>query len=543
MLGVEVLALHEPFTQCSERWVPPYRLHPAEFNKTIAQALVMIAEDLYDQLSPTVAQLLGTETWWDGLEARNGLFRRLDIASWHDMFKGGSAIDPAAQDAFREAWKQVFFGPHPQRTLRGPVWIRHALAHPDEHLGVELTREYLAALYGCANTLQLRCTADLARLATEFERLVDGGELVPLTREEIEEQNRRLKIAGDEAAKLAARLEQLEIAHAEDSDRLGQIGQDRDAAAEREREAKARVAELEKLVSDTAASEAQAVDAKEALHEAKLELEDNRRRRQEAERERDRARAAAESAARALEEAEEEKRAADDRAQKAVNELRLAAATRPPVAQRMSPEIDELLRCAAQLPSTDTTASVGESGLPAAGQPWPYERGQETWTLRTDRTMARRDDDASLADIIGAGRARGVVESFLAIRPSGGRVWVDEDGDACTYIGGHLLYLGRIFDHPAPSVGDPPVGTVIDVPAGRRYRITRSGVETAAGETLATVIGPHRARAIASRLREARPSGGRYRVDSSGLAATFVDGHWVYAGRVRADEWFPGHID
>ena len=39
-----------------------------------------------------------------------------------------------------------------------------------------------------------------------------------------------------------------------------------------------------------------------------------------------------------------------------------------------------------------------------------------------------------------------IAEDWLLVRPTGGRVFVDDDGDAVTLLGDGLVYLGNISD-------------------------------------------------------------------------------------------------
>jgi len=84
-----------------------------------------------------------------------------------------------------------------------------------------------------------------------------------------------------------------------------------------------------------------------------------------------------------------------------------------------------------------------EHGL-VPGQSWHYPRGdlvllltsRPPGLLRSDRwSLLTPDPPAVLVD---------AVRTFLAVRPDGGRVWVDDDGDACTFRDGELVYLGRL---------------------------------------------------------------------------------------------------
>ena len=79
------------------------------------------------------------------------------------------------------------------------------------------------------------------------------------------------------------------------------------------------------------------------------------------------------------------------------------------------------------------------------GEPWPFDRGNDTWVLSASRRSIRRLRGAGgLADALGKTREAELVDAFLEVRPEGGRVYVDHDGDACTLIGGQLVYLGLV---------------------------------------------------------------------------------------------------
>lgn len=84
------------------------------------------------------------------------------------------------------------------------------------------------------------------------------------------------------------------------------------------------------------------------------------------------------------------------------------------------------------------------------GEPWPFERGVDTWVLSSAHQKMHRPGRRAerLRDLIGAQAATSVVKSFLKVRPEGGRVFVDEDGDASTYVDGQLVYLGLISRAP-----------------------------------------------------------------------------------------------
>jgi hypothetical protein len=153
------------------------------------------------------------------------------------------------------------------------------------------------------------------------------------------------------------------------------------------------------------------------------------------------------------------------------------------------------------------------------------------------------DGHLSLDEVLPAPVAARLIDSFLEIRPQGGRVWVDEDGDATTYVDGVLTYLGRLTnDSKELGSDDPSIGTPYPS-AGERYSVSALGILRLADSAyLDRQIDGARARMVLERLLAVRPSGGRFRVDSTGAVTTYLGGDWVFAGRVRAEEWFPGDV-
>jgi len=84
------------------------------------------------------------------------------------------------------------------------------------------------------------------------------------------------------------------------------------------------------------------------------------------------------------------------------------------------------------------------------GALWPFERGGDTWVLSATHREMRRPGRRTgrLGELVGPEAETSLVEAFLRIRPEGGRVFVDDDGDASTYVDGQLVYLGTIPTGP-----------------------------------------------------------------------------------------------
>lgn len=80
------------------------------------------------------------------------------------------------------------------------------------------------------------------------------------------------------------------------------------------------------------------------------------------------------------------------------------------------------------------------------GSVWNKPKGKRKITL----SVARRDlvdsKTSKPIDYISEESRMEIAEDWLRVRPTGGRVFVDEEGDAATLIGESLVYLGNISD-------------------------------------------------------------------------------------------------
>jgi hypothetical protein len=91
--------------------------------------------------------------------------------------------------------------------------------------------------------------------------------------------------------------------------------------------------------------------------------------------------------------------------------------------------------------------SNSDSGVVKAhvvGDPWPFEKGKRKITL----SIANRDlfdpKSGEVVDEIPVSKRQELAELWLKIRPTGGRIFIDGDGYACTLIGDEQIYLGNI---------------------------------------------------------------------------------------------------
>lgn len=80
------------------------------------------------------------------------------------------------------------------------------------------------------------------------------------------------------------------------------------------------------------------------------------------------------------------------------------------------------------------------------GSAWNKPKGKRKITL----SVARRDlvdsKTSKPVDYISEESRMEIAEGWLRVRPTGGRVFVDEEGDAATLLGEGLIYLGNISD-------------------------------------------------------------------------------------------------
>lgn len=192
----------------------------------------------------------------------------------------------------------------------------------------------------------------------------------------------------------------------------------------------------------------------------------------------------------------------------------------------------ELARAAAGSPVIDRARP-----LAAPGQPWTFQRGIRRLTLSVAATDLIDDDHGALG-------LPDVARRWLALRPSGGRVWVDEDGDACTLLNADLVYLGRL---PAPTRPTPLVqaGEVVVLPSrdGRKFTLHLDGRirdRVGSDRTLSSVIGKESALATGQALLRHFPNGGAFyqRRDGS-LTRDVGTGRCLILGHVRELAWFP----
>lgn len=435
------------------------------------------------------------------------------------------------------------------RALRAAVRVRNRFAHPDEPADVRDVQSDIGQLLVLARTLQLDCLDGLQVVAREAEALSaagsSGAQLSPRAMRDLQEQAER---AVAEAARLRAQLAAAEAARERTHDELMRTEDALKAAVTAQDNLAVRADALRTQLAETAVNATLTAELQQQLAVAEQQAADQAERLAESDRQRAALQEQLEAHNRTVAEAERQSGEAETDRENLAGTVAFGEALADPDQESLADLLEQLQGLLADL--TDVHGAAGADGqedeltLPPPGKEWPYARGGDVWTLsRARRSLITYDGQQSLEEVLPAPVAGRLIDSFLEIRPQGGRVWVDEDGDATTYVDGVLTYLGRLTDDSAkPGADDPPIGTPY-APAGERYSVSTLGIMRLSDNAyLDRQIDGARARIVLERLLAVRPSGGRFRVDSTGAVTTYLGRDWVFAGRVRAEEWFPGDV-
>lgn len=505
----------------------------------IDQAMLVIGDALQVRLEPHLECAFGPE-WSTQVRPRRGRFGRRDLASYAQCLLGeGDAR--GTRDEFRAALG-VPMSAGVDRALRAALRVRNSFAHPDRAAGIQETKNDFGQLLLLAKTLNLDCIDNLQGIARQVETLSREGGALFLSSRQVQELQERAEQAVSEADHLRQQWMSAEAAREHAHDQLMRTRDDLQEAQAARLDADARAQALRLQLADADAHSAGAADlerqvqrateqaAEQAAHlaETQEQLAALQQRLETNDRQVDEAARLAEAA-----EAGRDDLAGSVAFDGALAELPGSTPDDQPA------QVDAVL---ARLTQPDNDVSQQDQPFPAPGQAWPFPRGREVWTLSgAAQSLTTADGLWSLEELLGPELAAHVIDSFIAIRPEGGRVWVDEDGDAVTYIDNVLTYLGRLIPDPEDRRWNPPIGT--PYPRGRRrYTVTPAGVEKPDGTCLTAVIEIPRAQAVLERLLAVRPQGGVFRVNSTGALTTYLDGAWVFAGRLEPEEWFPGEI-
>ncbi len=528
------------------RWDPIPNVNPRQLRFIIDQALCLLAADLNDVLEPALRSLGGDE-WHRTLAqeiARPGRrvydLAKLDLTAYVDLLHSQGW---AGRRELRAALMRNGDFRSVSRLLDDVVDIRNAWAHPKRNLDKETARSWLGTMTQCATTLRLAAASDLAEMLRHLLEVASGGPVSAPTPTQVRELE--LQIA-EQRAQMRAMEEERDRSDAEREAFESRATEAEEAARLAKREAgdlRKRQLQLEQQME----SADEAVSAQHQLELDELAREqavvEQRRREADAEAARiDAERKAVEESWEAVAAREADLEARDRELQSRLAEAQATSVRSDDLLERL-----RALAIPAAASVTSAPEDSEEEALPDPGDPWPYRRGREVWSLSRKQMMYRQSDEVQLSDVLGADRAAQLIDQFLRIRPSGGRVWVDVDGDAATYVGEDLVYLGRLDDGSDNDDGGSGGALVLGTPLpdfrGRKFTVTRSGVtERGSEKTLASVRGAQIAKQVAERLLQVRPKGGTYRVNPEGVAATYVGGQWVFAGKVSSSEWFPGQI-
>lgn len=513
----------------------------------IDRGLLLLGDALHARVRPHLEDVYGPE-WLTQVHPTRTRFGRRDLSSYAQFLFGRRELSDARQ-VFRAALGIPFA--KVDRVLTHAVDVRNRFAHPDETVALRQVENDIGHLLRLAGTLKLDCVDDLHEIAREAAALSSGppaGASVSAERiQELEERAEQAEQAVAEADRLRAQVASIEAERERAHDewmRAEEALQAVDAARE---ELEAKAESLRQQLGEADASSILATQLQQQLDLAEKQAAEQGERLAKSEKKRAALKKQLEKQSRNAEEAERRAATAESERDDLAGSVAFTRALVEPEHDSTEDLLEQLQRVMAKLADEGAAHHVEEEPeqvLPAPGEPWPYPRGGDVWTLSgARRSLVTYDGQLSLDEVLPEPVVARLIDSFLTIRPEGGRVWVDEDADATTYVDGVLTYLGRLVEAPEESVSDdPPVGS--PYPGhGARYSVTSVGIQRIAdGAWLASEIGNAQAYAVLVRLLAVRPGGGRYRVESTGAATTFLDGEWVFAGRVRPEEWFPGEI-
>lgn len=385
--------------------------------------------------------------------------------------------------------------------------IRNDVTHEGTEV-VEVALEQVALMESLARRANLPCHAEFAVVRQRLAAL-DAGEVFDADAEVLAGAQARVDAAEVEAADAATRQRRLAEEVAQKDAYIAQLEAQLEAQLADQQAARRAEAELRRAREEAAAATQREQAARKQAEATARELE--------------RQRQSAEQAARQVE--------------------------RPEEVVLPLGELLARLRERSDLPEAGPDQGVGGAGdagggdLPTPGQPWPYVVGHERWRLsKVYRSLTRVADDVDLDDVVGEDAATRLVDAFLAVRPDGGKVLVDSDGDAVTWLRGQWVYLGRLASEPAVPAGPRP-GDVLGIrPAGRKYTMRADGSirRAAGGQELADVVGVLRAAHVRARICAVKPTGGSLWVDRDGTVAAYRGNSVVFVTALAPEEWFPG---
>lgn len=440
-------------------------------------------------------------------------FRRKDLTDYKFLLN-----HPETRDFLRPLFSSNYKNWH--RRLERVVDIRHSLFHPDDLITKDQARQHLMEMVNLCREAGLGCGEELVRLLEQLDTEQPSNDQVsPEAVHAMQVQTQKILQDKQEAE---GRESDAQIAreHAE-----AQRDKTRAELLEKQQEEKRLKEEIRQIKS------AHSAETEQLLRQKEAEIRDQQRVVQEALAQVERAETARRQQEQELTEAQKHLKEQEKRILSAQARAEIAGAEAR--AKENTADAERLANLVHQLTQAPQHT---DRGLPKPGDAWRYPRGTEQWRLsRAHHRMERLEDDLDLIKIVGPTAAKELVTRFLRIRPSGGRVWVDSDGDAVTYVDNKLVYLGRIEQpqQPGLAIGTPTTGE------GRKYHLSRSGITRARDDrALKDELGQQRAREVTNRLLCVKPKGGVLRVDEDGNASLYVDGAWIHAGQIERSEWF-----
>lgn len=97
-------------------------------------------------------------------------------------------------------------------------------------------------------------------------------------------------------------------------------------------------------------------------------------------------------------------------------------------------------------PKKQTRKAQLKNPRPEVGSVWNKPKGNRKITLSVGKRDLVDSKTSKPLDYISEESRMAIAEDWLRVRPTGGRVFVDEEGDAATLLGEALVYLGNISD-------------------------------------------------------------------------------------------------
>lgn len=382
-----------------------------------------------DFVEPRMEQRYGPR--WQETIARqmHTPFNRQDILSYKNALVRSGAQRQLIQGCFPVPFERW------QGLLRAAADWRHALVGHADDVSLEQGFEGTTTLLELSRVAAFGCDDELEYVLDRFVRLQNGEPAYPA-----HEDGKALG-AREQDTQSGAAMRALQVAVQESSNarQLAEEAANKTDRVVEELEAARR--EIEQLRTDQEATRKTREEQARAL-EVDLALA----RQELAQREEE------------LASAEAARRAAEESAEPVID---------------VDPEMLQQLVLEAVRSSLQPEPQPGKRRTPKAippgrrvriGQKWPFPRGATEWYLDARRGwLTRIEDDVRLDQLIQPRLAQSLVGSFLEIRPEGGRVWLDADGDACTYKRKRYVYLGRIEELadgvPAPIRGQPSMSS------------------------------------------------------------------------------------